>query len=226
MEMSLKLEAATGQAPAIEADTQHATPAAVNHGRLMDALKGEQTVGASTLWSGSAGDTPEGDPAAGQVVRGLAAMVNQRGGVMKMRLDPPELGELRIQMTIARGIVSADFQASSPQAHALLEKSIAALRSALEGQGLAVDRLTVHMSSTGSTGHSSSAGQDDSGQQQPGQQQGARSHADAGQGESRGRQEGDGSPGRQPHSGTRHHHRRFDLASFLQPDTGILTAGE
>ena len=72
-------------------------------------------------------------------------MVNQRGGVMNMRLDPPELGQLRIQMTIVRGIVSAEFQASTQQAHVLLDKNMAALRNALEGQGLTVERLAVHV---------------------------------------------------------------------------------
>jgi flagellar hook-length control protein FliK len=33
---------------------------------------------------------------------------------MTMRLDPPELGQLRVQMTLARGTVSASFIAQTP----------------------------------------------------------------------------------------------------------------
>ena len=53
---------------------------------------------------------------ASRVVRGLSAMVNQRGGVMTMRLDPPELGQLRVQMSLQAGVVSARFFAEQGQA--------------------------------------------------------------------------------------------------------------
>lgn len=76
-----------------------------------------------------------------RIVRGLTAMINQRGGVMTMRLDPPDLGELRIQMSLSRGVVSAQFEASNPQAHELINKHLATLRSSLESQGLTVERL-------------------------------------------------------------------------------------
>ena len=79
-----------------------------------------------------------------QVVRGLHALVNQRGGTITMRLEPPELGALRVEMTIARGSVTASFQPASAQAHGLLERGMAALHSALEGHGLTVERLVVH----------------------------------------------------------------------------------
>lgn len=86
----------------------------------------------------------------GQLARGLRAALQQRGGTVNLRLDPPELGELRIHMNISRGVVSAEFHASTPQAQHLLEKSLTALRSTLEHQGLSVDRLSVSTHSTGS----------------------------------------------------------------------------
>jgi len=88
-------------------------------------------------------DLDGGDEAgfAGRVVRGLSAMLNQRGGVMTMRLDPPELGQLRIQMTIARGVVSASFEPANQQAHDLISRNLATLRQSLESQGLIVERL-------------------------------------------------------------------------------------
>ncbi len=92
---------------------------------------------------GPSGTLLDGDRFSGRIVRGLSALVNQRGGVMHMRLDPPDLGVLRVQMTIARGTVAAEFQPSTVQAHALLEQGMGVLRAALESHGLVVDRLTV-----------------------------------------------------------------------------------
>jgi len=123
-----------------------------------------------------------------------------------MRLDPPELGALRVQMTLTRGIVSAEFQASTPQAQGLLEKNLPVLRSALEGQGLTVDRLTVHSSPTSGQqsmrddGHTSSNGQ------------GQRHNHDAAGGESRGRRDGQG----------REQPRHFAHAEFA----GLFNASE
>jgi flagellar hook-length control protein FliK len=130
----------------------------------------------------------EDDQFSAQVSRGMTAMMNQRGGVMNMRLTPPELGELRVQMTLSRGVVTAEFQASTAQAHALLERGMMTLRAALESQGLTVDRLTVH-GMTHAAGQSSlrdeTSGQGSSSQ---GSSHDRNSH-DAAGGESRGRHE-------------------------------------
>jgi hypothetical protein len=117
----------------------------------------------------------------GRIVRGLTTMINQRGGAMTMRLDPPELGQLRVQMTISRGIVAAQFTASTAQAHALLDKNMATLRLALESQGLTVDRLSVHSTQSGSSQHH--AMNDHASDKHNHQRQ------DAGHGQSRGRRD-------------------------------------
>ncbi len=127
---------------------------------------------------------PDHDPFTARILRGLSATLNQRGGVLTMRLEPPELGQLRIQMTITQGTVSAEFQAATPQAQALLERSLAVLRSALQGHGLTVERLTVHTAQQ----VNAQATRQDPPEQQTQQE---RQHADAGKGESRGRRDGD-----------------------------------
>ena len=127
---------------------------------------------------------PDRDPFTARILRGLSATLNQRGGVLTMRLEPPELGQLRIQMTITQGTVSAEFQTSTPQAQALLERSLAVLRSALQGHGLTVERLTVH---TAQQVNAQATRQDPAEQQTQHQ----RHYADAGRGESRGRRDGD-----------------------------------
>ncbi len=119
-----------------------------------------------------------------RIVRGLTAMINQRGGVMNMRLQPPELGDLRVQMSIAQGTVAAQFTVTSSQAEMLLNRNLAALRSALEGHGLRVERLAVQ---TTATEPSSSARNDGAADRETDAREDTRH--DAGGRESRGRQE-------------------------------------
>ena len=97
-----------------------------------------------------------------------------------MRLHPPELGELRVQMTLAQGRVSAEFSATTPSAHALLEQSLTSLRSALETHGLSVERLTVQPLPSVQVR-----------QDAPDEQQQQRHRHDAGPGQSRGRRDDD-----------------------------------
>lgn len=78
-----------------------------------------------------------------QVARGLAAAVRQRDGTLTLRLSPDSLGEIRIQVRVESGQVSAHIDAQSDQARQLLTESAATLRSALEAQGLVVERIEV-----------------------------------------------------------------------------------
>jgi flagellar hook-length control protein FliK len=85
----------------------------------------------------------DADPAAKLVGRGLAALAQQKGGSMMMRLDPPSLGDVKIHLVVHAGRVVADLVASNPEARTLLAADLGQLRAALESQGLVVDRLTV-----------------------------------------------------------------------------------
>ena len=114
---------------------------------------------------------------------------------MSMRLSPPDLGDLRVQMTIARGTVSVQFFAASAQAEALLERSMGSLRAGLESHGLQVERITVHAQSGSTAGPATRehAGDQDTNQ--------SRQHHDAGDGESRGRRD---EPRYRPDHGSQH----------------------
>ena len=65
------------------------------------------------------------------------------GGTMQIRLDPPELGALLIQVTVRDGLMAASFQTSNPEAAQLLSHSLTQLKHSLESQGVSVDRLQV-----------------------------------------------------------------------------------
>jgi hypothetical protein len=65
------------------------------------------------------------------------------GGSMHIRLDPPELGALAVQIDVRDGIVTASFQTSNDEATRLLSHSLGQLRSMLESAGVNVEKLQV-----------------------------------------------------------------------------------
>ncbi len=170
VQAAVAVENATGQLPAVPGAVTSATT-------VSPAVEQPPTL---------TGLDVEDAPTTGRVIRGLTAMLHQRGGNMTMRLDPPALGQLRVQMTIAGGAVTAEFQPGTAEAQALLDRSLATLRSALESQGLTVERLTVHAAPASSATRETSDDQ----QQQPS----AKHHTDAGDGRSRGRSDDPSQP--------------------------------
>ena len=123
------------------------------------------------------------------VGRGLDALARQKGGSLVMRLDPPSLGQLRLQMQMQGGRVTVLMTAASETARSLLHDNLGSLRQALEDRGLAVDRLAVE--TAGRTGESSSNSRSENrgdGQDARGGQN-ASDRQDAGEGRSRGRRD-------------------------------------
>jgi len=118
----------------------------------------------------------------GRIVRGMSTMISQNGGVMRMTLTPPALGELRVQMSIVQGTVTAQFSATTEEAHALIKSNLGALQRSLEGQGLNVDRLTAHLTPGDSSGGArSGAGDQENGGR--GDRHDAAGHESRGRGE-------------------------------------------
>ncbi len=138
---------------------------------------------------------------------------------MTMRLEPPALGQLRVQMTVARGAVTAQFQPATIEAQVLLERSLATLRLALETQGLSVERLTVHAAPASAA--SREAAEDQSHQQQ---QQASRHQPDAGEGRSRGRGDEPPRDGRQDRRPTTRFAEAFETLSESLAHTGAKAA--
>jgi hypothetical protein len=203
VEAGVRLENATGQP---------AAPASV--GSAFTIPTGATTAALGESGGSNAQSTPAPEPpeAAGRILRGLATMLNTRGGTMTMRLEPPELGQLRVQMTLARGVVSAHFFPANHQAQLLLEQNIVALRLGLEQRGLLVERLIVQPTPPPSVVAPSAMNESS-----PERSSNEQRH-DAGGGESRGRDE------HRPHGG-RSEDRRFieamDEVSATKAPVGV-----
>lgn len=78
-----------------------------------------------------------------RVVRGLQGALHQNGGSVTLRLFPPELGFVRIELEVTDGIVRAQLLAENRSVQSLLQQQMGHLHNALESHGLSVDRLEV-----------------------------------------------------------------------------------
>ncbi|MEM6856067.1 MAG: flagellar hook-length control protein FliK, partial [Planctomycetota bacterium] len=91
---------------------------------------------------------------AARLTRGLNNAVNQQGGSVTLRLTPPEMGTVRIQLNLQGTNVSAQFHAETDSAQRLLTQQLGQLRTSLESQGLNVERLGVQSISASSNSSS------------------------------------------------------------------------
>ena len=105
----------------------------------------------------------ETDPrrTAAGVARGLQALSAQKGGSLIMRLDPPNLGQVRMELNMEAGRVSVLITAAGDTARSLLRDNLGVLRHALEDRGFAVERLAVE--STTKTSSDASTSRNDRG---------------------------------------------------------------
>jgi flagellar hook-length control protein FliK len=78
-----------------------------------------------------------------QVQRGLASIMNTKGGSMKIRLSPEHLGEVNIQLSTKDGHVSVKIEAEHEHTTKVLKEGLDGLRQAIESRGASVDELTV-----------------------------------------------------------------------------------
>jgi flagellar hook-length control protein FliK len=153
--------------------------------------KGDTSVGPlghslrTDLASGSreteANDTPQVDPS--RFVSRVAKAVqtaNDRGGPLQLRLSPPELGSLKIQLTLKDGGLSASLEADNSNARKLLLDHLPALRDRLADQNIRVDRFDVDVKQENTGGQANSRGSNQNPYQQQEQQSGARRTPTAG----------------------------------------------
>ncbi len=80
-----------------------------------------------------------------RTLSGVRGAVAQKGGTVNLRLSPPELGVLRIQVKMTNGTVQATFGATNQAVGSLLNQHMSSLRHALESHGLTVENLQVQV---------------------------------------------------------------------------------
>jgi flagellar hook-length control protein FliK len=83
-----------------------------------------------------------------QVVLGLRGNLDPQNGKAEIRLDPPNMGTLKVSIALDKGSLTAQFETSTDVVRDLLNSHIDKLRSVLEGQGITVDHLSVQTAQT------------------------------------------------------------------------------
>lgn len=79
-----------------------------------------------------------------RVERAIHSM-SDGGGSIRLRLSPPELGSLQIEITVRHGEMNARLEAETPAARNLLLDSLPALRERLAQQDISIQRFDVDL---------------------------------------------------------------------------------
>jgi flagellar hook-length control protein FliK len=106
-----------------------------------------------------ANDLPQVDPSRfiGRVAKAFQT-AQERGGALQLRLSPPELGALRIELNVKDGVMSASLQTDNANARRLLLDHLPALRDRLAEQNIRVDRFDVDVRQDRSGGQTDARG--------------------------------------------------------------------
>ncbi len=78
-----------------------------------------------------------------QVVTKMSGSFNGESGRMVLRMQPAELGSLKLELTVEGDRIRANLQAQTYQVQEVLERNLPQLRSALAEQGLKIDQFQV-----------------------------------------------------------------------------------
>jgi flagellar hook-length control protein FliK len=104
-----------------------------------------------------------------QRVEGAMKAAHQRDGKIQVRLSPPELGSVKIEIAMQNGVLSAKLEAETPAARNLLLDSLPALRERLAQQDIRIEKFDVDVRQEG--GNAGSGQTDDRTAGQSGEQQ-------------------------------------------------------
>lgn len=77
----------------------------------------------------------------------IMKLVKGGGGKMSLRLDPPSLGKLQVEVEISRNICNARIVTEDPMVKTALMLNLAQLRESLESQGLKLDGFSIESQS-------------------------------------------------------------------------------
>ncbi|MDB5325699.1 MAG: hypothetical protein JWM57_1268 [Phycisphaerales bacterium] len=77
------------------------------------------------------------------IVTSVRGELLTKGGTMQIRLDPPSLGAINVQISFDDGVMSASFQTNNDDATRLLSHNLSQLKTQLESTGVSVDHIQV-----------------------------------------------------------------------------------
>ena len=146
-----------------------APPSVPNANGVLEAVTGVESKSTGVPNRGNAAETIGKGASQGAVdsakfvqrVANAFAALGQRNGPVRLKLYPPELGSLRMEISVKDGALSARVEAETSAARSLLVDNLPMLRDRLAEQGIKVDRFDVGVSDQSQGGPSE--GPDDGG---------------------------------------------------------------
>lgn len=84
-----------------------------------------------------------------QRVSGAIRSAQQRDGQIQLRLSPPELGTLKIQLTVNESAITANLETETATARTILLDNLPALRERLAEQGMTIEKFDVDVGREG-----------------------------------------------------------------------------
>ena len=78
-----------------------------------------------------------------RTLQGMTTLMAQRGGRMRVQLNPHQLGSVMIDVTVDGSRVEASIETANKSAMRLLEASTTRLKLSLESQGYSLDRIEI-----------------------------------------------------------------------------------
>src|SRR5262249_30263876 len=76
-------------------------------------------------------------------------LADEQGGEIRLRLSPPELGALKVEVAIRNGVMTARLEAETTTARSLLVDNLPNLRARLADQNIKIERFDVDLKQDG-----------------------------------------------------------------------------
>lgn len=132
------------------ADAGPAHEPATSHSLLQQRLNSERTTATPTA-NQPQDTTPRVDAGrfVGRVTRAFQA-AEQRGGTIQLRLSPPELGAMKIELSVQQGTLTAKLETETAAAKTVLLDNLPALRERLAAQDIRIEKFDVDVQQQGS----------------------------------------------------------------------------
>lgn len=114
------------------------------------ATNGRETAGTGTATNDGSSHLSQADRV--RLVERVARAVRTaeaRGGDLKIRLSPPELGSLRLQVKLTDGTLTARIEAETPEARQVLVDNLPQLREKLSDQNIRVEKFDIDLFNSG-----------------------------------------------------------------------------
>ena len=132
-----------------------ATPATTDSGRIEAPAQAAPGGSArSTAPRGLLGNAPPNSQSTAEhvdrarVVQRVAGAIQRaqlRDGNIRVRLSPPELGSLRIELSVREGVMTASIEAETPTARTVIMENLPVLRERLAEQDIRIERFEVEV---------------------------------------------------------------------------------